>query len=59
MRIDFLIKLLNFICIPESFIKKHKLQKMFLNSKPVLNIRFEDFWYTKINPRQIWYYDFN
>ena len=26
---------------------------------PVLNDSFKDFWYTKINPTQIWYNEFN
>ena len=30
-----------------------------LYSKTGLNVRFKDFWYSKINPTQIWYDEFN
>ena len=29
------------------------------SEKLVLNDHFKDFWYTKINPTQIWYGEFN
>ena len=31
-----------------------QIQRVILHSKPVLNFRFKDFWYTKINLTQIW-----
>ena len=36
-----------------------QIQKMILYSKTGFNVRFKDFWYTKINPTQIWYDKFN
>ena len=32
---------------------------LFCTQKPGLNVRFKDLWYTKIDPTQIWYDDFN
>ena len=34
---------------------EHKLRRWFCTLKPILNVRFKEFWYTKINPTQIWY----
>ena len=40
---------------------EHRFKRWFFFEKPVLNVRFKDFWYTlyKINPTQIWYDKFN
>ena len=35
---------------------EHKFRRLFCL---VLNVRFKDFWYTNINPIQIWYDTFN
>ena len=37
---------------------EHKFKGRFYTQKQVLNIRFKVFWYTKINPTQIWYDEF-
>ena len=34
---------------------KTQFKRGFCTQKPVLNVRFKYFWYTKINPTQIWY----
>ena len=47
----------NNIC--ESTALEHKFKWWFCAQKAVLNVRFKDFWYTKINPNQIWYDNFN
>ena len=31
---------------------EHKLKRLFCTRNPVLNIRYKDFWYTKINLSQ-------
>ena len=38
---------------------EHKFKWCFYTQKRVLNVRFKDFWYTKINPTQIWYDEFD
>ena len=38
---------------------ENEFRKGFCTQKPVLNVCFKDFWYTKINPTQIWYDKFN
>ena len=38
---------------------EHKLKRSFCTQNPVLNVRIKGFWYTKINPTQIWYDKFN
>ena len=55
------------ICIPESFNTNISLQLFdyimtfvsskgdFVPKKTVLNVRFKDFWFKKINLTQIWY----
>jgi hypothetical protein len=43
----------------ESTALEHKFKRRFLTQNPVLNVNFKDFWYTKINPTQIWYDKFN
>ena len=57
-------KVLNVICIQafrlhnnlcEFTALDHKFKRLFCTQKLVLNVPFEDFWYTKINPTFIWY----
>jgi hypothetical protein len=43
------------IIICKSTALEHKFKRWFFSQKPVLNVRFKDFWYTKINPTRIWY----
>ena len=42
----------------ESTALDHKLKRWFGTQKPVLIVRFKDFWCTKINPTQILYDNF-
>ena len=56
----------NNICITESFntnishqlceftALEHKFKRLFCTNTPGLNVRFKDFWYTKIYPAKIW-----
>jgi hypothetical protein len=53
----FLTRLHNNLC--EFTALEFKFNILFCTQKPVLNIRFKDFWYTKINLTQIWYDEFN
>ena len=39
----------------ESTALEHKFKRWFCTQKPVLNVRFKDFLYARINPTQIWY----
>ena len=40
-------------------IREHKFCRKFCAQRPILNVCFKDFWYTKINPTQIWSYKIN
>ena len=40
-----------------SHTRTHKFKRLFCTQKPGLNDCLKDFWYTKINPTQIWYED--
>ena len=54
---------------PESFKYEHftpafdssrtQIKKLICTRKPVLNVRFKDFWFTKLNLTQIWYEELN
>ena len=39
--------------------QEHIFKRWFWTQKSVLNVRFTDFWYAKINLIQIWYDEFN
>ena len=43
----------------ESTAQEHNFKRWFCTQKFDWNIRFRDFWYTEINPTQIWYDKFN
>ena len=49
----FLITFVNFS------VREYKLERQFCTIKPILNVRFKDFLYTKINLTQIWYDEIN